>query len=110
MCRLIREMDGARAGAGGPDEPVARGYFSLVGGFLAAVGRIEAAGVRIKDPRAGLLDFPALRNGRPVFLCWWIAEPSVAFWHEPEAGLVGRRPVDDEGPWEEPPSVPPRQG
>jgi hypothetical protein len=106
MCRLFREMDAARAGAGGPDEPVARGYFSLVEGFLSAVGRIEAAGVRVRDPRAGLLDFPALRDGRPVLLCWWIGEPSVSFWHEPEAGVGERRPVDDDGPWDEPPGAP----
>jgi hypothetical protein len=109
MCRLFREMDAARATAGGPDEPVARGYFALVQGFLAAVGRIEAAGVRVKDPRAGLLDFPARRGGRPVFLCWWIGESSVRFWHEAEAGLGDRRPVDDDGPWEGPPNLPDRQ-
>jgi len=104
MCRLLREMDGARAGAGQPDGPVARGYFTLVEGFLAAVSRIEASGARVKNARTGLLDFPARRDGRQVFLCWWIGEPSIGFWHEPGAGLEDRRPVDEDGPWEDPPS------
>ncbi len=104
MCRLLREMDGARADAGHVEGPVARGYFELVEGFLAAIGRIEASGARVKNARTGLLDFPAVRGGRQVFLCWWIGEPSVRFWHEPGAGLEDRRPVDEDGPWEEPPA------
>jgi hypothetical protein len=102
MCRLVREMDSARDGAGGPEGPVAAGYFSLFEGFIAAAGRIEASGVRIKDPRAGVLDFPAVRDGRRVFLCWWVGEPTVDFWHETGGGVVERRPVDEDGPWEEP--------
>jgi len=104
MCRLLRKMDGARAGAGQPDGPVAHGYFTLVAGFLAAVSRIEASGARVKNARTGLLDFPARRDGRQVFLCWWIGEPSIGFWHEPGAGFEDRRPVDEDGPWEDPPS------
>ncbi len=103
MCRLFHEMDGARAGAGQPEGPVAPGYFELVEGFLAAVGRIEAEGATVQNPRAGLLDFPARRAGQPVFLCGWIGERSVAFWHGPRDGLEERRPVDEDGPWEEPP-------
>ncbi len=104
MCRLFREMDGARAGAGQPAGPVAPGYFARVEGFLSAVGRIEAAGVHVKNARTGLLDFPARRAGRQVYLCWWIGEPSVGFWHEPGAGLEERVPVDEDGPWEDPPA------
>jgi hypothetical protein len=102
LCRLYREMDASRPVAGGPDEPVARGYFSLVQGFLAAARRIEAAGVRIRDPFAGVFDFPARREGRPVFLCWGIGEPSEGFWRESEGGRGERLPVDDDGPWDEP--------
>jgi hypothetical protein len=105
MCRLFREMDGARAAAGKLEGPVAQGYFRLVEGFLAAVGRIEAAGARVKNPRDGLLDFPAKRGGRRVFLCWWIGEPPVGFWHEGDAGFADRRPVDEDGPWEEHPGA-----
>jgi hypothetical protein len=62
---------------------------------LEAIGRIQAEGVLIKDPATGLLDFPALRDGREVYLCWRLGEPRVAFWHPVEGGFAGRRPVDD---------------
>lgn len=105
MRRLFRHMVNTRDGAGSPDGPVARAYFARLEGFLAAVGRIEAEGVRVKNPHAGLLDFPAVRDGRQVFLCWSIDEPSVTHWHDPDAGFAERRPVDEDGPWETPPAA-----
>jgi hypothetical protein len=41
------------------------------------------------------VDFPAERDGRPVYLCWRLGEPSVQFWHEIDAGFVGRRPLEE---------------
>jgi hypothetical protein len=105
MRRLFRDMVAARGRAGGAEGPVARAYFALIEGFLAAVGRIEAEGIRVKNAHAGFLDFPAVRDGRQVFLCWSIDEPFVAFWHEQEAGFSERRPVDEDGPWEAPPAA-----
>jgi hypothetical protein len=55
---------------------------------------LEAIGCELKDPECGLVDFPARRRGRPVCLCWKLGEERVAYWHELNAGLVGRRPVD----------------
>ena len=43
----------------------------------------------------GLLDFPSLRDGREVYLCWQDGEDAIRFWHEPDAGFGGRRPLDD---------------
>jgi hypothetical protein len=53
---------------------------------------IQALGGIIKDLNNGLVDFPALREGREVYLCWKYDEHSVAFWHEIEAGFAGRQP------------------
>ena len=53
-------------------------------------------GVIVKDLDTGLVDFPALRDGRPVYLCWRLGEPSIAWWHEIEAGFAGRLPLDEE--------------
>jgi hypothetical protein len=50
--------------------------------------------VLIKDINIGLLDFPALRNGREVYLCWQYGEQDIAFWHEVDAGYAGRQPID----------------
>ena len=46
--------------------------------------------IQVKDLRRGLLDFPALREGREVFLCWEKDEEDIEFWHELETGYGGR--------------------
>jgi hypothetical protein len=48
----------------------------------------------LKDLDAGLLDFPAVREGEDVLLCWHVGEPAVAYWHGLEEGFAGRKPVD----------------
>ena len=60
----------------------------------ALVHRIQDTGVLIKDINTGLLDFPALRNGREVYLCWQYGEGVIAYWHEVDAGYAGRQPID----------------
>ena len=50
-------------------------------------------GVELKDIDMGLVDFPAVRDGRVVYLCWKIDEPSIAFWHELDTGFAGRQPL-----------------
>lgn len=57
------------------------------------VHRIQDMGVLIKDANLGLLDFPALKDGREVYLCWQYGEGEIAFWHEVEAGFAGRQPI-----------------
>src|SRR3989304_4724579 len=59
--------------------------------------RILAKGVLIKDLTTGLLDFPALKDGREVYLCWKYGEEAIRFWHEIEAGFGGRQRID----WEQ---------
>jgi len=61
----------------------------------ALVHQIQATDVLIKDVNLGLLDFPALRNGREVYLCWQYGEGDIAFWHEVEAGFAGRKPIEN---------------
>ena len=56
--------------------------------------RIQATGALVKDLDTGLLDFPALREEREVYLCWQYGEERIAFWHEVEAGFAGRRPIE----------------
>ena len=59
------------------------------------VERIQAEGVLIKDLDRGLLDFPALREGEEILLCWELGEDHVAFWHGVEEGFAGRKPLSD---------------
>lgn len=58
------------------------------------VHQILDTGVLIKDVNIGLLDFPALKEGREVYLCWQHGEGDIAFWHEIDAGYMGRQPID----------------
>ena len=62
--------------------------------FDALIHRIQDTDVLIKDVNLGLLDFPALKDGREVYLCWQYGEDDIAFWHEIEAGYAGRQPID----------------
>jgi hypothetical protein len=55
------------------------------------VQELNALGIELKDYYIGLVDFPARMNGREVYLCWKLGEPTVAFWHERDAGFAGRQ-------------------
>jgi hypothetical protein len=59
------------------------------------VERIQSEGVLIKDLDRGLLDFPALRDGEEILLCWQLGEDRVEFWHGVDEGFAGRKPLDD---------------
>ena len=68
----------------------------LIGEFervQRAAQRIASLGIHLKDINTGLVDFPAFRDGREVYLCWRYDEPSVSHWHELEAGFAGRQPL-----------------
>ena len=57
---------------------------------LEAIGD---AGVLVKDIDMGLVDFPSLREGRIVYLCWMIDEPDILYWHDIDSGFQGRQPL-----------------
>ena len=59
------------------------------------VSEIEEFGCVIKDFEEGLLDFPALVDGREVYLCWKLGEPEIQAWHELSAGFASRRPIEE---------------
>jgi hypothetical protein len=58
-----------------------------------AVRQIDAWGVTLRDIGTGLIDFPALAAGRPIWLCWKLGEGDIAYWHEFDAGIAGRKPL-----------------
>jgi len=59
----------------------------------ALIHQVQETGVVLKDLNIGLLDFPCLKNGREIYLCWKYGEGEIAFWHEVEAGYAGRKPI-----------------
>jgi hypothetical protein len=60
------------------------------------VEELRQLGVEPKSGVDGLVDFPSMRDGRLVYLCWKLGEPSIGYWHELEAGYAGRQPLASE--------------
>jgi hypothetical protein len=56
--------------------------------------KFESREIYIKDLERGLIDFPALRNGKEVFLCWEKGEEEIEFWHDLDSGFPGRERLD----------------
>lgn len=59
----------------------------------AAVTRLDEWDVTLRDIETGLIDLPALANGRQVWLCWRLGEGPIEWWHELATGFGGRRPL-----------------
>lgn len=57
------------------------------------VHQILDTGAILKDINTGLLDFPSIRDGREVYLCWRHGEGKIAYWHDIDAGFAGREPL-----------------
>jgi hypothetical protein len=80
----------AKADGGGRQ---GREYWEALATLRREVESLTAQGIVLRDAEAGLLDFPSRREGREVFLCWRLGEDRVGFWHGPESGFSGRRPL-----------------
>jgi hypothetical protein len=61
-----------------------------------AAEALACDGIVLRDPLRGLIDFPSRStDGRPLWLCWVLGEDQVGFWHWPDDGFAGRRPVEE---------------
>jgi hypothetical protein len=67
------------------------------GALSRAIDEINDRGVQVKDLDEGLVDFPALRGGETVLLCWKLDEDEIRYWHRVEDGFAGRRSIEDFG-------------
>ena len=68
----------------------------------ALLAELESVGCVAKGIEAGLVDFYALRDDRLVFLCWRLGEMRISHWHDLDAGVDGRQPIDDLLSWTAP--------
>lgn len=59
------------------------------------IDELRTLGVDFKDPVMGLVDFPAMRDGKEICLCWKLGEPAVDFWHTVESGFQGRQKLTE---------------
>jgi hypothetical protein len=80
------------AESGGGFMPGGTRYAAALLRLVELSGQLEALGVQLKDYARGLVDFPSLRDGRVVLLCWEFGEGDrIEWWHETEAGYAGRQ-------------------
>ena len=96
--RRLTEAEVAAAGAGaGQREEAAtlqRQVQALAAEIEGYVEELASLGAEAKAPLdAGLVDFPGEVDGRLVYLCWRLGEPSIQHWHEIDAGFAGRQPL-----------------
>jgi hypothetical protein len=82
---------GQSNGGGDAGKVVSKGFIELRELML----EFHERDIVLRDLDRGLVDFPSLRGGEEVYLCWEEGEAEIGFWHEPEAGFAGRRPLGD---------------
>ena len=70
-------------------------YISSLQQISTNLQAIQEMGVLVKDLEMGLCDFPHLRDGRVVFLCWKFGEQEIKWWHETSTGYKDRCPLED---------------
>ncbi len=75
-------------------EPDAVRLKHLADEIAAAVARVNDLGCLVKDLDLGLVDFFAMQENEPVFLCWQFGEPAVAHWHPVDGGFDSRKPIE----------------
>ena len=84
--------EGAEHGGGGL--PNGGRYAQLLLDLSVGAGELEILGIQLKDYSHGLIDFPSMRDGRVVLLCWKADEgDNIEWWHDVEAGFAGRQPL-----------------
>ena len=75
--------------------PYGAEYVNSVSRLLFLLHQVKDMGVLLKDVEQGLCDFPYMKEGRVVYLCWRLGEDSIEYWHDIEAGFAGREPLDE---------------
>ena len=76
-------------GGGAAGRVVSEAFLDL----QSALRELQALEIVLRDLERGLVDFPAIRDGREVYLCWEEGEDEVAWWHELDTGFGGRQPL-----------------
>ena len=61
-------------------------------GIKGLLAHLETMGVQVRDLESGLVDIPGERDGQPVWHCWRLGDPELAFWHSTSEGFANRKP------------------
>ena len=87
-----KAADAAEQGGGGMTDGGA--YAIVLTELTTQISELESLGVQLKDFERGLVDFPSLREGRVVLLCWQLGEgDELEWWHDVDTGFAGRTPL-----------------
>lgn len=89
---VAKAVEGAERGGGGIDDGAL--YAKILTKRTTITSELENLGVQLKDFERGLVDFPSLRDGRVILLCWQMGEgDELEWWHDVDAGFAGRTPL-----------------
>ena len=92
---LAERLDALRsAGEAAAARVLEREIHALNEKLREAVAEIEELGAEFKGIELGLVDFPSVRDGEIVYLCWQYGEERIDYWHPVHTGYAGRRPID----------------
>jgi hypothetical protein len=80
---------GPTNGGGEPGRVVSDAFLEM----RTALVELQAMEVVLRDLERGLVDFPSVRDGEEIFLCWEEGEDEIGFWHDLDSGYGGRRPL-----------------
>jgi len=87
-----KAAEAAEQGGGGIAQGVA--YAIVLTELTSEMSELDTLGVQLKDFERGLIDFPSLRDGKVVLLCWQLGEgDELEWWHDVDAGFAGRTPL-----------------
>ena len=87
-----KAAEAAEQGGGGIADGVT--YALVLTEMTSQMSELDTLGVQLKDFERGLIDFPSLRDGRVVLLCWQMGEgDELEWWHDVDAGFAGRTPL-----------------
>jgi hypothetical protein len=86
---LLAEAASANGG-GTPGRQVGEAFLEV----RRLLGAIQSSGIVLRDIDRGLIDFPAIREGEEIYLCWELDEERVSWWHGLDTGYSGRLPLE----------------
>ena len=84
--------DSASSNTGGPEGTA---YLDIVISLQSCLTQLQETGCVLRSLQDGLIDFPHLKEGREIYLCWKFGEEDIRFWHEVDEGFAGRTPLLD---------------
>ena len=97
---LVRTFAAARAAAAhahdGGGTPHGILYVKSLQDISTNLQAIHDLGILVKDIDLGLCDFPHMRDGRVVYLCWKLGEKEIRWWHEVTKGYDHRCSLEED--------------